>query len=65
VLRLLNLYSCCLPWNLYGDKDTVVLKIPLQLPAAACDQKGQPLFSLTYMYNEKIQKHSFKIGEVT
>ena len=36
-LCLLNLYSLCLPQNLYGDKDTAVLKNSLQLPAAACN----------------------------
>jgi len=35
-LCLLNLYSHRLPRNLYGDKDTAVLKNLLQLPAAAC-----------------------------
>jgi len=48
-LCLLDLYSRCLARNLYGDKDTAVLKNSLQLPAAACNRLTTTLiFLLTF-----------------
>ena len=48
-LCLLNLYSRYLPWNLYGDKDTAVLKNPLKFPAVAYNRLTATLSLFIYI----------------